>query len=475
MKISDFFKIKTKSTNNLSQIQLQNNVSPIPKEAFVDFLLGQGFNDLAAHVAVKYYGTCAPLADSIDRISREIASIEPLVFNTKTDEFSNVHPVLDLLKFPNADSTYEEYITKYVSYFLLTGESFNISTGNLKQPPLELFNASPVAISVQEGTDGYAQIIRLSGMDISQTYNREEIKSRFRYYNSIKDQEVFQTKNFNPKGTLTALRGKSILQAIYYEIEQYINSGIHNLSNLKRGATLSGLLSTSEDLSMLSDDQRQSLKEQINNYFGGSENAGRIGFLDKGITFTPMQQSNKDMDFRELKKDTETTIYSRLGIPLPLISEKTMTMTNLPAAKMQFYDQTILPLANRIFSELTLLLMYRYKNSEDLIITFNPGDIIALEPRRNEELQKLQATGVLTINELRAKVGYGPVSEGGDSIYLPSTDVPIADDLDTDNPGKDQKSTRKEFIEIMQAQVNRNGEQRLTNEEIEEIADNEGL
>lgn len=461
---------KLQKSYNIAPQQQINGVANGTRESFIDYLLGRGHYDLAMYQVIQYYCICSPVANAIDTVTRELQVLQPKVYDTKSKEFIQDHAVLDLLKKPNSDSVWQEFIIKYGNYYSLLGEAFTLATGNIVNPPLEIWSIHPQSVSVNVGSDGYIQTFVTSNISDSQTYRRATDKeNRWRYYNNFLNGELFQTKNFNPSGTTAALRGKSPLQALYYEIEQYISGNKHNLSLLNRGATLSGFVSTDQELT-LTRDQRTKLIEELNNYIAGAANAGRVAMLDQGLQFNSIEQNLRDMDFRNLKNDVTTSIYNRLKIPLPLISERTMTMANMEAAKLALYDNAVLPLANRLFSELTLLLMYRYKNSEDLIITYDTSDIPALEPRRNDELQKLQSLEVLTINEIRAKIGREDLT-GGDVLLAPSTEVPVAQEDNTD----DTKSDKEKFTEIMQKQFDANGKRKFSDSDIEEIAEENGL
>ena len=93
---------------------------------------------------------------------------------------------------------------------------------------------------------------------------------------------------------------------------------------------------------------------------------------------------------------------------------------------------------NCVFTEITRLLMYRYKDSENAIITIDEGDIGALAPRRNAQAIQLQETGASTINDRRRLLNLPPLSDGADVVYGTVSDTPIAgdniDELETNTP-----------------------------------------
>jgi len=314
----------------------------------------------------------------------------------------------------------------------------------------------------------------MQNTDGAMDFLRSDVSNRFRYYTRTVDQEMYQMKRFNLRGALTALHGVSMLQSIYYEIEQYINSGVHNLSLLERGGSLSGVLSTDNDLSMLTDDQRQELTEQVTNFFAGAKNAGRRAFFDKGMKYQEFGQTNKDMDYFELKKHVESVIYKRFKIPLPIVDTSTMTMANREQAQLAFYDEVILPLLDRLYGELTMALMYRYKSSEDLIITYDISKIPALEPRKLDQLVKLNGINVLTKDEERAVIGYEEV-DGGSVIMIPANLVPLGEPESDIMSETKNRVDRTVFIKLMREQLRADGTRQYTDDEINIIATSEGL
>jgi HK97 family phage portal protein len=448
MDLLKIFKSKKKSISENSAVNSLQQVQP--REAFIDHLLNRGFFDLAYYQMLDYYNSCGPLADAIDRRANEVKTIQPVVFNTKTEEIITDHPVLELLAAPNPVDTFQSLITRLSTFYDATGNVFLLSTGSTKKPPLEIFAVSPATISMFEELDGFVSEYTGTAQGNFETYKRNTVQGKFRYYSDAMtaptNKELRHMKDFGTTGTLTSNRGISPVQSIYFDIQQYINAGLHNLSTLKRGARPSGILTLKDEESyVLSDDQRAKLKEELKNYYSGAENAGRVGFLDVPLDWHEMSQTNKDMDFLELKRDTESMIYTRYNIPAPFVTEETMAMANRTSARLDFYQDAILPLLNTIYQELTLLLMYRYPDSENLIITYDISKIPALEPRKLDQIAKLNDLGAFSKNEIRAKLGENPAS-GGDSILVPTNLVPLEQVTISDTLSEEDKG-RLEFIE----------------------------
>ncbi|MHC4686936.1 MAG: phage portal protein, partial [Planctomycetota bacterium] len=352
----------------------------LPLGGFVEHLTTYGHTDLAAMAAVELFNVTAPLGSAVDIISSEFASLIPQVTNEEKEVISN-HPVLELLDNPNSDSSRSEFLYRLCAFFLITGNSYLTATGDIRREPLELFSIYPQTVQPEaDSFDGLTLLFRVQHQSGASIYAREEIGKRFRYYYHD-EAELWQIKAFNPNnGNLV---GQSPVSGILAEIDQYNAASVHNRSLLKRGGRPSGILmaSTGKDASgnaaePLTDDQYRRLREQANRYLTGAENAGNV-FIAEGanIDYKDMITSNRDMDFIKGRKDVRSVIYTQYRIPLPLVSSDHQTLANMETATDHLYDGAVLPVADRLFSELSLFLMTRYKRSDNLVLGYDEAAI----------------------------------------------------------------------------------------------------
>lgn len=434
--------------------------------SFVEQLFAMGKQNISFYQCIRYYQQCAPLFSAIQLIADEIATINPYLYNKPTNQFIDDSPLLKLLTYPNMDVTGSEFFEQIACYYLITGNCFIVATGTVNRPVRELFVVPPQYVTLTSGADGYTETITINPDYLfAETFTRKEVDGRFRFY-ANDDKEIWHMKEFNPLMGANNLYGMPKLMPIFYEIEQYINASIHNLSLLKRGARPSGAMVAQEPLT---DDQFMRLSEQMDKFYAGSNQAGRLMLLENGIDFKEMSISNKDMDFMELKKNVTNTIYNALKIPLPMISTEHTTMSNMDIAKLNLYDNAVLPLTNRIFAELTNFLMPRYTQDKNIIITYSDDEITALQPRRNDDLIKIKDIGVLTANEIRKEMGYEPL-EGGDSLYGPASNVPIASDVYTQDQPQTPAPMGKDYIRAsLRKQFNTDGTPKYSERRIDEI------
>jgi HK97 family phage portal protein len=392
---------------------------------------------------VSYYLKSSPIFTALKLLSDNISSIKPVLYDRKKDKFIYEHDLLRLLNKPNPFTNGELFMTSIVNYFKLTGNIYINVIGSSKPVELEIFK--PTDITIQSGSrDNYPEEYSYNSNTIGLSYKRDN-KNLFVAQNG---NQLGHMRNFNPYYGNNNLFGVSDLAACELEISQYLLASIHNNSLIQNQARPSGLLVYKGSTEILQDSLDE-MKRDLKANLAGAANAGKATFLNGDFDWKQMSESIKDMDFATLKKQTATAIYNALKIPLPMVSPDNMTLANMDSAKFNFYDNAILPLRKTIDQFLSELLLPRYPNSENLSLTFDPASIEALRTRQVDEALKLSKSGVLTINEIRRRLGESAATEGGDEIYQPMNLVPIASDQYTDD-NRDVPAKRKAvFIKTM--------------------------
>lgn len=397
--------------------------------------------------SLRFYSSVAPVNLAVNKVVDQSQTIPPVVVNQ--NDKVRPHPVLKLLENPNAATTQNEFMRALGIYYLVTGNAYIMATGNINQAPLELFAINPSQVSIiASNFDLFPNTIEAQFGNGSILFKRQSALNsagdkRMRFVAANGNQEIWHIKDFNPLGR--SLIGMSPLQPIIPEIQQYVNASIHNNSLLVRGATISGIFSLEDSETQLTQDQQDKLRDEIKKFYSGANNAG-TAFLASKIKFDAITQTHRDMDFGELKESVMQMIVNVLKIPLPLVVSDNMAFNNVDNATLALYDNAVLPLAHRIFNELSLFLLPRYAGSEGLKINFLTNNLPALAPRRNDELNKLKDLNVLTIDEVRQLAGKEPLKSGGDQVYIPANLVPVGDDNFTeDQPAKPVAAIAKDI------------------------------
>lgn len=357
-------------------------------------------------------------------LGTEVAKIDLTLNDNIGETISYDSPVLELLRFPNATSSGRAFMEQLAIFYLLMGNAFVIATGKVNQPPKELLCVNPMSVTLACGPDGYLETITVATSDSNpRIFTRKSVDGRFRYFSQ--DAEIWHFKAFSAKVFSGDLWGMSSLTPIVVELDQYLEASNHNLSLLKRGARPSGALKFDEPLS---DDQFQRYQQQVDRFYSGARNAGRLLLLENA-EFQQMSMTNADMDFAALKSSVTNTIYTSLRIPLPLTNADATTYDNMSTSIISFYDNAVLPLLDKLLEEMTAFLIPRFNLGRGTVISYDPEGLTVLEPRRVEKIAILQNAGVLTINELRHALGYGPVDDG-DEVYIQAAMIPLSQERD---------------------------------------------
>lgn len=412
-------------------------VSQGPAQSFVDYLYGNGLGDLAAYVSIATYKKCMPLFNAINLRSTFFSQIPIRVWDKKKKVWVEDHDSLELLYRPNADITQTEFLEQVASYYDITGDSFIVATGDQKKKPLELMTVGPqfAMFNTETSPFGFLNVpksIDITRVDASMVSfkARETPDLGIRFRNDAINAELWHLRSFNPVRSSLNYRGMSRAQPLWLEIQQYLEGNSNNISNLKRGTRLSMAWVNTSGIP-LTDDQWSRVQEEAAKY-KGSANAGGTPVLD-GLDARTIQQTNRDMEFKDLQDSTYARISVAYQVPLALLMVETMTMNNLQNAMLQLFDTSCLPLCNRLYPELTRLILSRYPGSENLEYRYNENDIPALRQRVLENAKIQSQIGVNTIDEIRSTIGDEPLPEGGQFVYKNAAEVPLGSDPNDPN------------------------------------------
>ena len=199
-----------------------------------------------------------------------------------------VHPVLNILNKPNPTQGMGDFFQALYHYRLIGGNAFVQAVGPRNSAPSELHLLRPdrVAVIAGKGTlpAGYRYTVNDKHMD----FPVDRITGRSR---------VLHIKSFHPYNDWYGL---SPVEAAAYSIDQHNHSSAWNQSLLQNGARPSGALVVRADANnsgVLSEDQYNRVKLQIDEQFTGTINAGRPLLLEGGLDWKEMILTPKDMDF----------------------------------------------------------------------------------------------------------------------------------------------------------------------------------
>ncbi len=348
------------------------------------------------------------------------------------------HPILSLLQRPNPMQAGVEYFQAVYSYLLLSGNNYSIRS-DVAGEVRELYLLRPDRVRVKPSKtstpEGYEYVINSK---IIKTYDSNPMTG---------ESEVKHMKLYNP---LDDYYGLSPLMAAAVDIDNHNAINKHNISLLNNGARPSGAIvfKPTSDRGMpiqLSDGQRQQLQDDLDVKFKGPANAGRPLLLEGDFDWREMGLSPKDMDFLQQRNMAAKDIALCFGVPSQLIGiPDSQTYSNVQEARLALYEETIMPLARRIQSDLNEWLSPTY--GDDIRIEYDFDAVPAMVERRRriyENVTQAVREGIISRNEARERLGLEPIS-GGDDVYIAANLFPLgttetapAEGQEAEQDGKD--------------------------------------
>jgi HK97 family phage portal protein len=183
-----------------------------------------------------------------------------------------------------------------------------------------------------------------------------------------------------------------------------------NKALLDNAARPSGALSYQPgDGSVLSSDQYERLKAEMEASLQGAVNAGRPLLLDGGMRWQAMSLSPAEMDFVGLKAAAAREIALAFGVPPMLLGlPGDATYANYREANRALWRLTVLPMAERILAGLSEGLGAWWPG---LRLRVDVDQVTALAEDRERLWGQVSAADFLTRDEKREMLGFGPSGE----------------------------------------------------------------
>jgi len=185
------------------------------------------------------------------------------------------------------------------------------------------------------------------------------------------------------------------------------------------GGMLGGILSTKEHLSI---DQMREAQSRWEMEYMGSGNAHKVAILGGGFTYQPITVPLDQLQFLDMKKFSTEEIARTYSIPPAMIGmEGNTAYSNYEQQVLQFFQGCILPWVRRIELEVERKLLRKKMQCR-----FNVDALLRADSAsRAAFYATLLSSGVLSINECRAKEGLSPV-DGGDNLHIQMNQLPLS-------------------------------------------------
>lgn len=311
------------------------------------------------------------------------------------------HPLAALLRRPNPWATRYRFINDLVHDFAIYDNAFWVKTNDngirgLRRIP-------PQYISI-DGRDWLSpDTFRITGSAGARVLTREQVVY-FRGYGVNKD------------------IGTSPLEALRRTLREEFTASEMREQVMRNGARMSGYINRPADAPGWSDEAADRFKRAWQSQYSGSgPGAGGTPILEDGMTFSPVSQTAKDLQYIEARKLTREEVAAAYFVPPPMVGLlEHATFSNITEQHKMLYQDTLGPWLTMISEEIELQLLPDFEvDPTRFYVEFNLREKLSGSfEERADAIQKAVGGPTMTVNEARALDNRPPI-DGGDVLIRP--------------------------------------------------------
>ena len=314
----------------------------------------------------------------------------------------NDHPLAQLLRRPNPYTSRYRFIQALVSDFAIYDNAYWLKT-TFNEQPVGLVRIPPTMIKPAGDNWLTPDSFEVKGANGTKKYPADQVVY-FRGYGLEHDAGI---------SPLESLR--RILR------EEWASSEMRE-QIMRNGARMSGYLLRPPDAPAWSDTARDRFRRQWQaQYAGNGPGAGGTPILEDGMTFTPVSQTAKDLQYIEARQLTREEVAAAYHVPPPMVGLlQNATFSNITEQHKMLYADTLGPWLTMISEEIELQLIGDFEAQPDrFYCEFNIREKLSGSfEERADAIQKAVGGPIMTVNEARALDNRPPV-DGGDNIIVP--------------------------------------------------------
>lgn len=338
------------------------------------------------------------------------ASVVPYLLKGPDGKEFDKHPMLDLLRSPAPMVSTAQFMEAVFAYLLLSGNSYVEAVGPERGVPKELWPLRPDRMKIIPSRYGTPSAYQYAVGGQKKEWPSDPVTRK---------SPILHVKEFHPTHDIYGL---SRVEPAAYGIDRHNAAAAHNKALLDNGARPSGALVLKpvkvgeNEYKSPPDGLVQKAREWLTEKLTGPDNAGQSMVFTGDVDWLEMGITPKDMDFAVGKQDAARDVCYAFGVPHALIVPGESTYNNLQEAKLQLYEETVLPLVSHVFEMLSMWLADKF-GQPDLRLVPDLDGVSALEPRREskrETVVKMLEANVIDLDEAREALQYD--KRGADAL-----------------------------------------------------------
>jgi HK97 family phage portal protein len=271
------------------------------------------------------YRTSAPVRAVVDFMGLNLAQVPLAVFEREPGDrrqrLDANDELVSLLRAPNNRTSGFEFRRDLWTDLLVHGNHFTIKVRDAGDRIAALVRVRPPAVAVERDNDAEPTRYRVMFSGGSQSYGPSD---------------VFHVRTYSEDG-IVGVSPLESLRAVLAEDDAAVKNRESFWRNFARAA---GWILRPADAGRLSEDAMKRLRVDLQNVYSGDFNAGKVGVLDEGMTFSDATISPKDAEYTEARKLTLAIVCAVYGMPLQLMSGDNR---NLDAAQRGLLTNSLAP------------------------------------------------------------------------------------------------------------------------------------
>lgn len=372
-------------------------------------------------IADEAYNRNAIAYRCVKMIASQAAAI-PFLAYSGIRERDDSDPMLRLLARPNPNSSLQTLLEAYYAYMMIAGNGYIEGVGpNDAAPPSELWVHRPDRMKVIPGRFGLPEAYQYEVNGLQRKWEVDPFTGQG---------QILHVKEFNP---LDDWYGMPRVDPAAYAVDRHNAASAHNKALLDNGGRPSGALvykpvMVNGSAVSPAEDVIKAAKKKLVEDHQDLTKRGEPLVLSGDVDWKEMGLSPKDMDFAVAMDSAARDICNGFGVPHILVVPGGATYNNLKEARLQLFEDTILPLAAQLRGALNTWLAPRFGSRYRL--EHNLDEIPALEPRREAKRKstiELWESGLVTRDEARDALQYAKVEGEAGKAYAPAKGLAPAD------------------------------------------------
>lgn len=193
---------------------------------------------------------------------------------------------------------------------------------------------------------------------------------------------------------------------------------------------------------------KEKLKNDLREFYSGSNNAGKIMLLEGDINVLPLAMTPTDIKLIENQHFTISQIARFLNIPKHLLNlDRTSgTYSNITQERLQLLQTSLIPYVSLIESAMNQKLLEDAEKEAGYYFKFDVSEIMKMTPtEQSEYVLSLFEANVLTIEEVRLQLGLGADSETINQLKQiqaakTAAAISIDENIEVDDTPKDENN-----------------------------------